>query len=244
MGLKIVLSSSRRLDEKNKVIEKLKLMDKALSMLGNQGKRIEYIYDCETASTVFGLMPKQTEINNCLIPKCDWLILLAPLKHVGDKTAGELVAAYKAMKNGANLVINVFACSDPLGEKNEEEYQQKLVENDCVKADSDVYLEQLLQLLRDSYEQIDEHYVVDYRYDSDCSSLVNKVSEQFDLLVLENRFPVFRVDGMSIPGHAVKAKELYYDENRAAEENGFNEKLYYQRESVDVALQPEVTKRV
>lgn len=241
MGLKIVLSSSRRLDEKNKVIEKLKLMDKALSMLGNQGKRIEYIYDCETASTVFGLMPKQTEINNCLIPKCDWLILLAPLKHVGDKTAGELVAAYKTMKNGANLVINVFACSDPLGAKNEEEYQQKLVENDCVKADSDVYLEQLLQLLRDSYEQIDEHYVVDYRYDSDCSSLVNKVSEQFDLLVLENRFPVFRVDGMSIPGHAVKAKELYYDENRAAEENGFNEKLYYQRESVDVALQNKIT---
>ena len=173
MGLKIVLSSSRRLDEKNKVIEKLKLMDKALSMLGNRGKRIEYIYDCETASTVFGLMPKQTEINNCLIPKCDWLILLAPLKHVGDKTAGELVAAYKAMKNGANLVINVFACSDPLGAKNEEEYQQNLVENDCVKADSDVYLEQLLQLLRDSYEQIDEHYVVDYRYDSDCSSLVS-----------------------------------------------------------------------
>ena len=88
MGLKIVISSSRFADEKKAVIEELEQRDNALAMLGNSSKRIEYIYDCEKESTVFGKLPKQDVINRYVISGCDWFILLAPIGHVGDKTAG------------------------------------------------------------------------------------------------------------------------------------------------------------
>ncbi|MGI6218828.1 MAG: hypothetical protein ACOYJE_03055 [Bacteroidaceae bacterium] len=235
MGLKIVISSSRSAKEKQIVIDELKLRDNALATLGNVAKRIDYIYDCDTESTVFGTLPKQDEINKYIIPGCDWFILLAPLRHVGDKTAGEALAAYDAVMKEKGLVFSLFYCKNPFNVP-DDEYEKELVKNDCVKRPSDVSLDKLLQTIQDVYKQDSKHYMKDYQYTEDCSSLAYRISEEFDILVQENRFLAFRVDGLAIMGRDVDAKQLYYDKNRALEFNGFYEKLYYPRQGVDEQL--------
>lgn len=240
MGIKIVISTARKAEEKKKVIDALKLMDKALSTLGDRDKRIEFIYDCEKKSTIFGELPKQTEINDGTIPKCDWLIMLAPLKHVGDKTASELQAAYKALMGGEKVVISVAYCKNPFGAETEEDYQKALKTNNCEMSVTDVLLSDLIQSIKDQYNQDFEQYGLDYNYDSEYSSLINRINNEFNFLLLENRFPVFQVDGLAKFGGAVKAEELYYDKNRASEKNGFNESLYCPRKSVDTELQNKI----
>lgn len=236
MGLKIVISSSRLADEKQAVINELILRDNALAILGNSSKRIEYIYDCEKESTVFGELPKQDEIDKHVIPSSDWFILLAPIKHVGDKTASEAKAAYAAIMDGKGLVFSLIYCKDPFGELEETKYQEALLKHGCLKRDTDVNLQDLLLSIQNEYGQDSEHYMADYEYTSDFSSLAHRVSSEFDKLVQENRFRAFRIEGLSVRGCDVEARNLYYDKNRALEKNGFNKNLYYKRPGVDDQL--------
>lgn len=236
MGLKIVISSSRLADEKQAVINELILKDSALAILGNSSKRIEYIYDCEKESTVFGKVPKQDEIDKHVIPTSDWFILLAPIRHVGEKTAGEAKAAYAAVMDGKELVFSLIYCKDPFGESEETKYQEALLRHGCLKRDTDVDLQDLLLSIQNEYRQDSEHYMADYEYTSDFSSLAHRVSSEFDKLVQENRFRTLRIEGLSIRGCDVKAQKLYYDKNRALEKNGFNKSLYYKRPGVDDQL--------
>ena len=236
MGLKIVISSSRLANEKKAVIDELILRDNALAILGNSSKRIEYIYDCEKVSTVFGELPKQDEINKHVIPQCDWFILVAPIRHVGSGTADEAKAAYAAVKDREGLVFSLIYCKNPFGESEETKYQEALLKHGCLKRDTDVDLQDLKLLIQKAYGQDSEHYMADYEYTSDFSSLAHCVSSEFDKLVQENRFRAFRIEGLSIRGCDVEAKDLYYDKNRALEINGFNKGLYYKRAVVDDQL--------
>ena len=114
MGLKIVISSSRLANEKKAVIDELILRDNALAILGNSSKRIEYIYDCEKVSTVFGELPKQDEIDKHVIPQCDWFILVAPIRHVGSGTADEAKAAYAAVNLTISTGVRALPLSPPI----------------------------------------------------------------------------------------------------------------------------------
>lgn len=236
MGLKIVISSSRFADEKQAVVEELKLRDNALATLGNSSKRIEYIYDCEKESTVFGKLPKQDVINKYVISECDWFILLAPIGHVGNKTAGEARAAYEAVMQDKGLVFSLFYCKNPYRTSNAAEYREALVEHRCPKSDTDVDLQELQQLIKDLYGQESEHYMAEYEYTEHHTSLAHGIAAQFDMLLQENTFRALRIEGLAVKGGDVEARDLYYDPNRALEINGFNKNLYRKRSGVDERL--------
>lgn len=236
MGLKIVISSSRFADEKKAVIEELEQRDNALAMLGNSSKRIEYIYDCEKESTVFGKLPKQDVINRYVISGCDWFILLAPIGHVGDKTAGEARAAYEAVMQDKGPVFSLFYCRNPFGTSDAVAYREALERHNCPKRDTDVALPALQQLIKDLYGQESEHYMAEYEYTEHYSSLAHSVSAQFDMLIQENAFRAFRIEGLAVKGGEAEARDLYYDPNRALEVNGFNKSLYRRRSGVDERL--------
>lgn len=235
MGLKIVISSSRIAKEKDAVIEKLRELDETRAILGDSPKIIESIYDCEKKATVFGIQPKQDEINELIIPECDWFILIAPIRHVGEITAQEFKFAYNAVKGGKGLVISLFHCINPFG-VSDEKYQEALLEHGCLKRDTDVDLKKLLLDIQNAHRQNSKHYVVDYKYTSDFSSLRDYVGSEFLKLVKENKFRTLRIEGLSIKGSNVKAEDLYFDKNRASVCNGFNEGLYLEREAVDGKL--------
>lgn len=233
MGLKIVISTSRFASEKQAAIDKLELIDMALSTIRNTKTHIEYIYDCEKESTIFGMCPKQDNINQNVIPQCDWFILLAPLQHVGAQTANELYAAYAASTQNQKPIISVFCCKNPLGKSTSEAYQEALKTSYCSKSSTDVNIDALLEVLQRKYGQQSKHYVVDYEYTTDHSSLKNKIGEQFDMLLIERKFKELQIDGMFIWGRNVSARALYYDKKRAQKKYGFNEQLYYPRQGVD-----------
>lgn len=219
MGLKILISSAIRLKQKEIVKE-------SLNEIKESGITIDWVYDCAEHSTMLGLSSKQQLIDREEISRSDWFICLMPEKTVGINTWKELETALGYLKNGEPIVISIF---HPLtfleGTGTEELTEGKMSFEEVRKKTGEILGNQA------------EQYWVSYEYGNE-EDFRNNFKEEFRKLYYSDRvFRDLHLNGLSAKGRDIKAKSVYFDENRADIINGFIEDKYFARESVDGRIQ-------
>lgn len=229
MGLKIIISSAVKSDEKECVKVKLKDMRERHIINFDDND----LYDCNMHGAYLAPKSMQEKIDD-FIKKVDWFICLIPEETVGKKTWEELKEILEAKRDGSPVIISVF---HPFPEPKKDESKEIPVGQDENKDASDgrkpfgeVWAE--AQAILDSKK---EHYWVDYKH-GDLDDLKTKVEEQYNNLY--NNDKVFWSQHISYyakPGGEVTAQELFFDRERASKECGFieGENVYIYRKSVD-----------
>ena len=227
MGLKIIISSAVKLDEKECVKAKLKDMRERHIINFNDND----LYDCNEHGTYLDPKSMQEKIDD-FIKKVDWFICLIPEDTVGEKTWEELKERLEAKRDGSPVIISVF---HPMHRKDKSKeipvgQDENKDVSDGRKPFSKVWAE--AQTILDSKK---EHYWVDYKH-GDLNDLKTKVEEQYKKLY--NTDKVFWSQHISYYaklGGEVAAQEMFFDRERASKECGFIEgkDVYIWRKSVD-----------
>lgn len=254
--MNIIISASRFAPEVEKVKETLQVLLKesglSLSSWGvseenNTEIGQEHVYFCEDAPTNSQVRKQGDEIDP-YIRNADWVIVIAPLNHIGKYTLHEIDCAIKAFYENNNLrnpVLTVFHCTDhndiqenqtiekvydPI--KGEEKYSLEDVKR-RMGAEISRHLERLTG--KKDERPLDD-FIEEYKYDSEGEKLINAIEISFKKNLSFNRFPSQALFSMACPGKEIKATDLYYDKNRALPENGFYKEKYFPRASVDGKL--------
>ena len=227
MGLKIIISSAVKLEEKEFVKAKLKEMREQHKINFDDND----LYDCNEHGTYLAAKSMQEKIDD-FIKKVDWFICLIPEDTVGEKTWEELKDRLEAKKKGSPVIISVF---HPLFEKSENEgaHSGQDGNEDAPRGRKrfcEVWAE--AQAILDSKK---EHYWVNYKRD-DPDDLKAQVEEQFRRLYNKDKaFWSQHIGYYAKPGGEVTAQELFFDRERASKKCGFieGENVYIYRKSVD-----------
>ncbi len=219
MGLKIVISSAVKLDEKNYIKEKLVEMEKGLHLI-----KTDWIYDCAEHATTWSVESKQEGITKKIL-SADWFICLIPKNSVGRITWEELELVLNAVKNGANIVVSVFHPCLLSDEENSALLPDGHVTFDYVRENAET-------ILGNAHQQ----YWVDYK-SGNKESLQKEFHEEFIRLYYTDKiFRTQRLAGLAKLGKDVVPADIYFDKERAKPANGFIENKYCLRQSVDGEL--------
>lgn len=219
MGLKIIISSAVKLEEKTQVKAKLREMER-LHLI-----KIDELYDCADHATSWGVESKQEAINRKIL-SADWFICLIPGSTVGEATWGELKLILEAHKKGLPVSISVFHPHEsPLSEESS---------SGSAKMLTFTYIKEQAEVILGNKE---EQYWVSYQYDNH-EDLLKSLNEEFIRLYYTDKvFRTQHLSGLAKLGCNIKANELYFDKERASIANGFIENKYFPRRSVDGKLQ-------
>lgn len=181
------------------------------------------IYDCVEHGTTWSTFSKQDIIDH-KIPFVDWFICLIPEWTVGAKTWEELEHILTLHKDGLPVVISVFH------------------PNECPQIDKtavpegkvtfDFIMKESKKILGNDKDQ----YWVYYKY-NDKEDLKKTLLAEFKKLYYKDKtFRIQRLDKFAKLGREIKAKDIYFDKERADITNGFKENKYFPRKSVDGIL--------
>ena len=218
MKLSVFISSAVESHEKECVKKKLEDMKNIYSPY------IDFdIYDCAEHGTTWSTFSKQDIIDH-KIPFVDWFVCLVPEWTVGKNTWEELEHILKLHKDGLPVVISVFH------------------PNECPQTDKtavpegkvtfDFIMEESKKILGNEKAQ----YWVDYKY-GDKENLTKSLFDQFKTLYYTDKvFRIQRLDRFAKFGREIKARDIYFDKERAERNNGFYENKYFPRNSVDGIL--------
>lgn len=252
--MKIVISSSRFAPEADTIKGFLIdiLEDKDIRVTDdpseerNHRQDVAYIYFCADHQANQQVSMQDAEIDP-EIKDADWVIVLAPLNHVGKYTMMEVMFAIESFyKNpDGNPVLTLFNCKDYYSDRfPENRTEEKGFRNgtdhpvfDEVNEISIPCLKQMIEekiasFRQDGREQ-KEVYLGEYKYDSDGIGVEMAVREAFKKNYKDIQFRFQQLIGLAQPGSKVLAEQLYFDKQRA----DYISNEYLPRESVDGNLE-------
>lgn len=252
--MKIVISSSRFAPEADTIKGFLIdiLEDKDIRVTDdpseerNHRQDVAYIYFCADHQANQQVSMQDSEIDP-EIKDADWVIVLAPLNHVGKYTMMEVMFAIESFYTNpdGNPVLTLFNCKDYYSDRfPENRKEDKGFRNgtdhpvfDEVNEISIPCLKQMIEekiasFRQDGREQ-KEVYLGEYKYDSDGIGLKIAVREAFKKNYKDVQFRFQQLIGLAQPGSKVLAEQLYFDKQRA----DYISNEYLPRESVDGNLE-------
>ena len=219
MGLKIVISSAVELAEKDYVKEALEEIKKQLSV------NFDWVYDCADHATYWHIKSKQDKIISKIL-SADWFVCLIPKQSVGLMTWEELKIVLQAVRSGSNIVVSVFHPHNPSDSEINAPIPERHISYDDIVKESQA-------ILGNSYQQYCVDYETGIKY-----GLQSEFREEFCRLYYTDK--VFRTQhlaGLAKLGAKVTPADVYSDEERAKQANGFIENSYCTRQSVDGKLE-------
>lgn len=229
MGLKIIISSAVKLDEKECVKAKLKDMRERHIINFDDND----LYDCNEHGSYMDKKSMQERIDD-FIKNVDWFICLIPGDMVGKETWKELKERLEAKRDGSPVIISVFHPLPVPKKEGTKEVSFRQDENknatERQKPFGEIWTE--AQAILDSKK---EHYWVDYKR-GDHDDLKEQVEEQFKRLYNKDKaFWSQHIGCYAKSGGEVTAQEMFFDRERASKEYGFIEgkDVYIWRKSVD-----------
>lgn len=210
MGIKVLISSARKCREKQIIKEMLEA-----------NPNIELVYDCNDTPTDYNRdQTKQQDIDNHIRLRTDWFIFLCPFDFVGEATFHELEVAAEASKAKDELpMVSIFLSEDPeealrlcnghLATQGEAplSYDKR---HDKSRAEIDA-------LLNPDPEH--RHYIPD-RYKAD--NLLQKVQDELERFVRHG----LRMRSYETFCSDIRPTDIFFDSNRAKEENGFDDSYF------------------
>ena len=252
--MKIVISSSRFAKEAEKIKESLckvlasqdiRVTDDPSVERWNRQK-VAYIYFCADHQANQQVSMQDVEIDP-EIKDADWVIVAAPLNHVGKYTMMEVMFAIDSFytnPNG-NPVLTIFNCTDYYSDRfPENRTEDKGFRNGSDHPDFDevneISIPRLKQLIEERIasfcqegKEPKEVYLSEYKYDSERNGLFVAVFNAFINNFKDNRYRFQQLIGLAQPGSKVQAGQLYFDSLRA----NYISNEYLPRESVDGNLE-------
>ena len=205
MGIKVLISSARKCKEKE-------LIKKMLELLPG----VEQVYDCNDTPTDYNRdKTKQDEIDDCIRHRTDWFILLCPYDFVGEATFHELEVAMRASRSKYELpMVSIFFSADAEEELRLRNEQLAAERQNPIAYDSehDKTRDEIDALINPSPNH--RHYLPD---PYPLGKLVESVQKEYERFIANGlrmrRFETFCSD--------ILPTDIFYDPNRAKEENGF-----------------------
>ena len=200
-----------------------------------------HVYFCEDHATDTH-DSKQNDHINPLIDNADWVIVFAPLNHVGRYTKNEILQAVRAFHNSKNgsPVLTVFTCKDYYDfEENQD--PQRGYGCDSFDNETKFSLEKVKELIAEELNRIPERarkvksadlFFSEYEYDPNCNNLFEKIEMSFHQHVNDRSFRTQSLSAIAELGQNIKARDLYFDKDRAR----YVGKKYLYRDSVDSEL--------
>lgn len=205
MGIKVLISSARKCKEKEEI---KKLLERYPD--------VEQVYDCNDTPTDYNRdETKQEEIDNYIRHRTDWFIFLCPYEFVGQVTFHELQEAVAASRSKFELpMVSIFFSADPEEELRLRNEQLEAAQVAPIRYDSqhDMIRSEIMALLNPDPAR--KHYLPDPYEHGQLIECVQKEYERFVRNGLRmRRFETFCSD--------IQPTDIFYDPNRAKEENGF-----------------------
>lgn len=214
MAINVFISCARKSSEKASIKEFL-----------SKNPNIGHIYDCNDTPTDYARdITKQAEIDRYIKECTDWFIFICPFDFVGEATFHELKVAVQAKQTKTGLpMISLFFSNNP--ELELSLCNQTLTsENKIIQRTDDVSRDQINSFLDNN--QIKESKRK--RYDPDHHEhgfLLDSVNDEFSRF-LNHQFRMRRYETMC---SEVTPTDIFFDNNRTKEENGFSEAVFLQR---------------
>ena len=230
--MKIVISSSRFAREAIKIKESLckvlasqdiRVTDDPSEERWNRQK-VAYIYFCADHQANQQVSMQDVEIDP-EIKDADWVIVAAPLNHVGKYTMMEVMFAIDSFYTNpdGNPVLTIFNCTDYYSDRfPENRTEEKGFRNGTDHPDFDevneISIPRLKQLIeeriasfRQEGRELQEVYLGEYKYDSERDGLFVAVFNAFINNYKDNRYRFQQLIGLAQPGSEVQAEKLYFD---------------------------------
>lgn len=212
MAINVLISCARKSKEKEIIKEHLK-----------NNPNIGHIYDCNDTPTDYNRdESKQADIDRHITQLTDWFIFLCPFDFVGKYTFHELEVAIKAGNTKSKLpMISIFFSKDP--QKELAICNAGLTEDEkIVPHDEDVSKSDIEKFINPDPDNnrfyFPEAYETGKLWDSVEAELKRFIANQLRLY----RYETFCRE--------VSATDIFFDLNRAKEENGYNDSIYLERE--------------
>ena len=252
--MKIVISSSRFAPEADKIKEsltqvlasrKIRVTDDPSEERRNR-QDVAYIYFCADHQANQQVSMQDVEIDP-EIKDADWVIVAAPLNHVGRYTMQEVMFAIDSFYTNpdGNPVLTLFNCTDyysdgfPENRKEDKGFRNG-TDHPVFDEVNEISIPRLKRLIEEriaSFHQegreLREVYLGEYKYDSERNGLKVAVFTAFEKNYEDKRYRFQKLIGLAQPGSKVLAEQLYFDKQRA----DYISNEYLPRESVDGNLE-------
>lgn len=217
MGLRIVISASRKCREEKKLLKEL-LQEEA-------GTSVEEVYDCDDTTTHVSEISKQEGIDK-IIARCDWFILLSSIGWVGAHTKEELRHALECHKrDGSPCFISMVFCSNPQDAREWYEVRER--------EEGSVDNAELEKLVEDIFQSDKKNYFLDYVLLKDPNLRYNNFEK-----IMRKEIRMFLQQDLLLERHTrscseVKPVDIFFNPLRTEKEKGFREDFYVPRQELD-----------
>lgn len=211
MAINVLISCARRSKEKEIVKNYLR-----------NNPNIGHIYDCNDTPTDYNRdESKQADIDRHICQLTDWFIFLCPFDFVGKYTFHELKVAIASGSTKSRLpMISVFFSKYP--QKELDACNAELSDTEkIVPHDGDISREDIIKFIDPDPEH--NPFYVPEAYDS--GKICEAVEAELRRFV-SHQLRLYRYETFC---REVNASDIFFDNNRIKEENGFNEAIYLER---------------